>query len=313
MPRKKIKKTSKVTLTMKLLAMNDTDLKQAIIEVARPCYPADQPSKPVQIEGAFSLARRQHTFVRAGTGSGKSRVAEIYCHLFAKTKNPVVLVLNPLDALGDNQVKEKIAQGFTAINLKQTNFNKSVAGEILRGKYNFIYLSPEIFLNNEMFTEVYHNQKFQDHLVLTVVDEAHMIYSWGLVSNRKARRSRAHKRHQDRAIFRPSYGDLGRALMATQDTPILLLSATCCPRAMSAILRSLRIPEDNMHFVWAELTRPELRILRVPMDCSLQSTRDLSRLFGAEKDLPNKKLPPTLIYSGNRNATIDVMRVVNEA
>ncbi|KAI7949093.1 hypothetical protein MJO28_007914, partial [Puccinia striiformis f. sp. tritici] len=152
MPQKKIKKTSKVTLTVKLLAMNDTDLKQAIIEDARPCYPADQPWKPVEIEGAFNLARRRHTFVRAGTGSCKSRVAKVYCHLFAKTKNPVVLVLNPLDALGTNQVQEKIAQGFTAINLKQTNFNKSVAGEILPGKYNFIYLSPEIFLNNKMFT-----------------------------------------------------------------------------------------------------------------------------------------------------------------
>ncbi|KAI9631390.1 hypothetical protein KEM48_014440 [Puccinia striiformis f. sp. tritici PST-130] len=70
MPQKKIKKTSKVTLTMKLLAMNAADLKQAIIKDTRPCYPADQPSKPVQIEGAFNLARRRHTFVRAGTGSG---------------------------------------------------------------------------------------------------------------------------------------------------------------------------------------------------------------------------------------------------
>ncbi|POW07136.1 hypothetical protein PSTT_08487 [Puccinia striiformis] len=152
MPRTKIKKMSKVMLTMKLLAMNDTNLKQAIIEDARPCYPADQPSKPVQIEGVFNLARRRHTIVRAGTGSGKS--------------NPVVLVLNPLDALGNNQVQEKIAQGFTAINLKQTNFNKSVAGEIPRGKYNFTYLIPEIFLNNEMLTGIYHNQKFQEVVVV---------------------------------------------------------------------------------------------------------------------------------------------------
>ncbi|KNE90118.1 hypothetical protein PSTG_16423 [Puccinia striiformis f. sp. tritici PST-78] len=166
MPRTKIKKMSKVMLTMKLLAMNDTNLKQAIIEDARPCYPADQPSKPVQIEGVFNLARRRHTIVRAGTGSGKSRVTEVYCHLFAETKNPVVLVLNPLDALGNNQVQENIAQGFTAINLKQTNFNKSVAGEIPRGKYNFTYLIPEIFLNNEMLTGIYHNQKFQEVVVV---------------------------------------------------------------------------------------------------------------------------------------------------
>ncbi|KNF00196.1 hypothetical protein PSTG_06606 [Puccinia striiformis f. sp. tritici PST-78] len=168
MPRRKLKKTTKVTLTLKLLQMNDSELTDAIIEDAAPCYSPDQPSKQLQVEAVLNLIRIRHTFVRAGTGFGKSRVAEIYCHLFARTKNPVVLVLNPHDALGNNQVQEKIAQGFTALNLKQTNFNESVAGEILQGKYNFIYLSPEIFLNNKMFTEVYHNPKFQDHLVLTV-------------------------------------------------------------------------------------------------------------------------------------------------
>ncbi|POW12128.1 hypothetical protein PSHT_04140 [Puccinia striiformis] len=298
---------------MDLLGMDDPALINAITEDARKCYRSDQPSKPQQIEAVLNLARLRNTFVMAGTGFGKSRIPEMYAHLFAKTKNPVVLVLNPLDALGDNQVQEKLDQRFTAINLKQTNFTKTIADEILRAKYNFIYLSPEIFLNNEMFTDVYHNPKFQDHLVLTVVDEAHMIYSWGLVANRKARRSMAHRRHQDRAIFRPSYGDLGRALMATQNTPILLLSATCRPRAISAILKSLRITEHNMSFVRAELTRPEIRILRVPMECSLQSTKDLLKMFGPEKDIPNQKLAPTLIYSGNRNATLDVMKVVNEA
>ncbi|KAI7934380.1 hypothetical protein MJO28_017097 [Puccinia striiformis f. sp. tritici] len=81
---------------------------------------------------------------------------------------------------------------------------------------------------------------------------------------------------------------------------------------MSVILRSLRIPEDNVTFVRAELTRPELRILRVPMECSLQSTKDLSRAFGSEKDVPNQKLPPTLVYSGNRNGTLDWMKVINK-
>ncbi|KAA1123854.1 ATP-dependent DNA helicase sgs1 [Puccinia graminis f. sp. tritici] len=314
MPRKKSKKKSnKVTLAQKLTELNDIELEKTIAEDARPCYPSDQPSKPKQIEAVMNLVRLRNTFVMAGTGFGKSRIPEMYLHLFAKTNKPVVIVLNPLDALGDNQVQEKIAQGFTAINLKKMNFDETIAAKILKAQYNFIYLSPEILLNNQMFTDVYHNPKFQEHLVLTVVDESHMIYSWGLVANKKAKKSSAHKRHQDRSIFRPSYGDIGRALMATQNTPILMLSATCRPLAITEILKSLRIPEDNMHFIRAELTRPEIRILRFPMKCSLKSTNDLGSMFGAEGDLANDKLPPTLIYSGTRNATLQVMKVVNQA
>ncbi|PLW07113.1 hypothetical protein PCANC_28466 [Puccinia coronata f. sp. avenae] len=132
----------------------------------------------------------------------------MYVHLFATSKKTVVLVLNPLNALGDNQVQEKIQQGYTAVNLKKLTFTRSVANEMLHGKYTFVYLSPEVYLNNDLFTEIYQNTRFQERLVLTVVDEAHMIYSWGLVAGGKAKKSKAHKRHQDRAVFRPSYGDL---------------------------------------------------------------------------------------------------------
>ncbi|PLW57487.1 hypothetical protein PCANC_02583 [Puccinia coronata f. sp. avenae] len=238
--------------------MSNTDLRKSIISDCLPCYPKNEPPKTVQVDAVMSLVRQQHTFVMAGTGCGKSCILEMYHHLFARSKKAVILVLNPLDALGDNQVNEKVAQGYTAVNLKKLNFNKSVAAEILRGKYNFVYLSPEIFLNNETFTKIYHHHKFQNQLALLVVDEAHMIYSWGLVKNGEAKRSSLHKRTQDQAVFRPSYGDLGRALGSPEKTPILFFSATCCPLAITKILKSLKIAEKSIDFVCAELTRPEI-------------------------------------------------------
>jgi superfamily II DNA helicase RecQ len=51
------------------------------------------------------LVHSEHTFVLAGTGFGKSRIAEIYLRLFKPYQKPVIVVLNPLDALGDNQVR----------------------------------------------------------------------------------------------------------------------------------------------------------------------------------------------------------------
>ncbi|OAV98880.1 hypothetical protein PTTG_25548 [Puccinia triticina 1-1 BBBD Race 1] len=293
--------------------MEEDDLQQAIVDDCLPRYPSNEPPKQVQVDAVKSLVHGRHTFVMAGTGCGKSRISKMYYNLFAKTKKAVILVLNPLDALGDNQVKEKIAQGYTAVNLKKLTFNQTVADDIEKGKYNFVYLSPEVFLNNQMFTDVYHNTKFQDRLALIVVDEAHMIYSWGLVSNKKAKKSSAHKRHQDRAVFRPSYGDLGRQLMATEGTPILFLSATCRPKAVREILKSLKIPEETVNFVRAELTRPEIRILRFPMKSSLKSANDLLPMFGRKEDIKSSKIVPTLIYSGTRNATFQVMKVVNKA
>jgi ATP-dependent helicase YprA (DUF1998 family) len=61
----------------------------------------DQP-KDLQVEAVVSLVRGKHTFVRAGTGFGKTRISEMYFGLF--DRKVVVLVLVPLDSLGDDQV-----------------------------------------------------------------------------------------------------------------------------------------------------------------------------------------------------------------
>jgi superfamily II DNA helicase RecQ len=74
----------------------------------------------------------------------------------------VVLTLNPLNNLGNNQVEEKISAGFTAINLNKLNFNQTTAEAIADRKYQFVYLSPEIFLNNKLWEEVYFSSLFQN-------------------------------------------------------------------------------------------------------------------------------------------------------
>jgi superfamily II DNA helicase RecQ len=250
---------TKVRLAKKWTDVEEIELKQAIVNDCLPNYPENEPSKPVQVDAVANLVHARHTFVMAGTGCRKSRISEIHYNLFAKTRKASVLVLNPLDALGGNQVQEKIAQGnYTAVNLKSQNFTCEVAANIKMGKYNFIYLSPEVFLNNENFTEIYHDLAFQDCLVLIVVDKAHMIYSWGLVARKESKTSSARKRHQDQGMFHPLYGDLGGQMMAIENTPVLLLSATCRPIAVIEILKSLKVPDKNVAFCQAELTRPEL-------------------------------------------------------
>ena len=61
----------------------------------------DQP-KDLQVEAVASLVQGKHTFVRAGTGFGKTRISEMFFGLF--NRRVIVLVLNPLESLGDDQV-----------------------------------------------------------------------------------------------------------------------------------------------------------------------------------------------------------------
>ncbi|KAA1066967.1 ATP-dependent DNA helicase sgs1 [Puccinia graminis f. sp. tritici] len=215
-----------INIPKKICEYDDDQLKDYIKNESFNRY--KQESKPLQVKTVANLVRGRNTFLLAATGFGKSRIPEMYLNLTTRDRKGellgVVVVLNPLDALGDNQVEEKIAAGYTAINLTQLNFNQQTADEVKNGVYNFVYLSPEIFLNNKAFEEMYLTPIFQQKLVLVVVDEAHMIYSWGLVESGK-RHLKTLVRHQDQCAFRPSYGNIGAALLNKNNAPILLMVA----------------------------------------------------------------------------------------
>jgi hypothetical protein len=84
MPRKKTQRGSEVVLAQRILRLSNSDLAEAIAEDSRTCYPTNQPLKPLQIEAVILLVRLKNTFAMAGTGFGKSRIPEMYVHLFAK-------------------------------------------------------------------------------------------------------------------------------------------------------------------------------------------------------------------------------------
>lgn len=170
--------------------------------------------------------------------------------------------------------------------------------------------SPEIFLNSESFQRLYHSSDFQRHLILKVVDEAHCIYLWGLQASGKSNHYSTHFTPQDVGFFRSSYGNLGQQLMATDDVPLLLMSATCRPIAISGILESLRILPKKINMIRAELTRPEIRFIRVYLRHPLDSAEDLANLVPRASVVPNQDMIPTLIYSGTRNSTLPVIEVV---
>ncbi|PLW17289.1 hypothetical protein PCASD_18370 [Puccinia coronata f. sp. avenae] len=117
-----------VQVLKKISKKNDVSLAKAIEERALLCY--RNPAKHLQTKAVVNLVRGKNTFLLAGTGFGKSRIPEMFYELIPKHTGAVILVLNPLDSLGNNQVSEKVAAGFTAINLTKLTFNPCEASKI---------------------------------------------------------------------------------------------------------------------------------------------------------------------------------------
>jgi superfamily II DNA helicase RecQ len=133
-----------------MLEKPDLSLSAAIANKAIKRY--GQVAKPLQLKTVVNLAHGCNVMLLAGTRFGKSQILELYHGLTPKESKAVIVVLNPLDALGDNQVLKKKQAGFSAINLTKLTFNPMEAQKITRGEYNFVYVSPEIFLNSQLFT-----------------------------------------------------------------------------------------------------------------------------------------------------------------
>lgn len=124
---------------------------------------------------------------------------------------------------------------------------------------------------------------------------------------------RVHKLSQDRAPFRPSYGNLVERFLATETVPTLLMSATCPPQYYDQILTSLKITEDSIVTHTGELVRPEIRFIQVPIQTGRKSWNLLKLFFPHKDSISNSDLPPTLVYCHTQNDTLIALQSINAA
>lgn len=80
--------------------------------------------------------------------------------------------------------------------------------------------------------------------------------------------------------------------------PLPLMSATCQPTAVHGILESLKIIPRHINFIRGELTRPEIRLIRMYLKHPLILGEDLAGLFPHASDVENDSMIPTIIYLG---------------
>lgn len=119
------------------------------------------------------------TFITAPTGSGKSVLFQIPAAYLEDQYKAVTIVITPLISLMQDQVMQLKNRGVSyaaSINSERSTFNEKekVIEDIRQGKVSLLYLSPEMLLSTGI-----DNFLCGRKLGLLVVDEAHLVTTWG--------------------------------------------------------------------------------------------------------------------------------------
>jgi ATP-dependent DNA helicase RecQ len=125
---------------------------------------------------------KKNCFVSYPTGSGKSLCYEAYplffnLHPVTDCVGIIVIVIEPLIAIMNEQVKRLSSFGFSAISIEE-GFSEDQLADIASGKFTFIFSNPERLLGESYWRDVLTSSCYQQHRILLVIDEVHTAVEW---------------------------------------------------------------------------------------------------------------------------------------
>ncbi|KAF5339645.1 hypothetical protein D9758_015587 [Tetrapyrgos nigripes] len=210
------------------------------------------------------------------TGGGKT-LSFWYPLFYHSELNPqsrkVVLVISPLNALMDAQVKDLLDKGIQAVALNSS----SKAEELF--EHQVILTSPETALKSSFHEKLLKTDEFKSACVSVVVDEAHCIAEWG-------------------GDFRPHYDAVGKLLArCPSHVPVLIASATMPQDVRELIAEKLDLGE-NYDLVAVSNAKPNVGLSVRVIQHPIQTYADLLFLF--PNDTNPEDFKQTLIYVNTR-------------
>ena len=137
--------------------------------------------KARQLEAITYILEGKDTLAILPTSIGKSLIYQLLpevCRLLEdQSCNPVVLVVSPLKALINDQVKEannlNNSLGLSACTISTSNDLATAKKE----KHNMLFGIPEVWLQPSI-KKFLSGTYFRDNIVCVIVDEAHKVATW---------------------------------------------------------------------------------------------------------------------------------------
>jgi ATP-dependent DNA helicase RecQ len=138
--------------------------------------------KDKQRDAILAFVSGQDIFVSLPTGYGKSFCYQCLPLLFDilrshEVPTSIVVVVTPLAAIMKDQVSDLGCKQISAIQVT-SSVDEVVENEIMHGKFNIIYISPELLLRKHVWREMLRSDLFQQRMVGFIVDEAHCVKKW---------------------------------------------------------------------------------------------------------------------------------------
>lgn len=216
--------------------------------------------------------------VVAPTGGGKSLTYQLPAAILPGT----TLVLSPLVALMEDQVRGLSARGISATYLASTldaeERRRREAG-FAAGAYKLVYVAPER-LASEAFVDLLSRVQ----LDLVAIDEAHCIAQWG---------------HD----FRPDYLRIGALLDRLRPPRILACTATATPVVRREIRDALGLDRAPCLEVLRGFARPNLHLSARPVEGPREARSLLAALLAEALGDPKAPRGGAIVYAATRKAT----------
>ena len=231
--------------------------------------------RPQQLNIISAVLDKKDTLALLPTGAGKSLCFQVP----TLCEDGICLVISPLIALMQDQVNDLISKNISAIALG-SHLSEEAQAEVMaaavRGKYKFIYCSPEK-LAQKQFQEGLTAIK----ITLFAIDEAHCISQWGY-------------------DFRPPYRKLNILKELFPSVPILAMTASAIPLVQEDIMKQLAF--KNANIITDHFLRPNLKYSIKKCPVKLHELRKiLNNLKGA-----------AIIYCNTRSNVTQLTQLLND-
>lgn len=245
--------------------------------------------KSFQLDVAVAVAGGEDVLGISAPGTGKSMCFQ----LLAGIPHSTHIIISPLRGLVSDQAKELERIGISAIGLTADAMSKYGPGlweDITRAKFQFVISAPEIICNPEcVFWK----------LRSITVDEAHMVWKWAGVVDRKSQ-----------ALFRADFRHIGSFRILLPEVPFLLLSATITPVVRGYLFEVMKLHRPS-YICRCSIKRTNIRVLfSTTTDARSANTfSELNFLLQGATDANDARgLKKTIIYTDERNRAQDIVR-----